>query len=260
MINHEAANLQAARFERIREIVRKREIIKVDELCEELQISPATARRDLAELDNRGHLRRIHGGAISLEGQIEEPVFDDKTSIARKEKQQIVETAKQFIKPNDTIFLDGGSTVLALASMLADMKKLTVVTNSLRVVNALSSGGPKTILVGGELRHLSQTFVGPLTQPIINQLYVDTAFIGTIGLSSERGMTTTDPREAFTKELIMSHARQVVLLADSTKIGKVSFVNFGKLEDVDVLITDQGIETKEEKDFEKKGLNVVKPE
>jgi DeoR/GlpR family transcriptional regulator of sugar metabolism len=120
-----------------------------------------------------------------------------------------------------------------------------------------AGSGPRLIAVGGEYRRLSQTLVGSLTDPMIDQLHVDTAFMGTIGLSQGKGMTTTDPREAHTKELMMSHARQVVLLADSSKIDKVSFVRVGKLDDVDILITDKGAPQKDLRPFRKYGIKII---
>jgi len=257
MITPETTALAAERLEKIRQILKQHGVARVDELCGVLGVSAATVRRDLVELDLRGHVRRVHGGAVCVESRLKEPVFDDKAALATKEKQRIAEAALKFIKPNDSIFLDGGSTVLALARLLNEMNRLTVVTNSLRVASNFSGSGPRTILVGGELRRLSQTFVGPLTKALIDQLHVDTAFMGTIGLSQQEGLTTTDPREAYTKELVMSSTRQVILLADSSKIGKVSFVKFGSLDSVDVLITDSGAKQKDIGMFRKKGIKVV---
>ncbi len=252
----DTTGLAAERLERIKEILKRRGVARVDELCRELGVSAVTVRRDLAELDSRGQVRRVHGGAVRIEGLLEEPVFDDKTMIAAKQKQAIAEKALSFIKPNDSIFLDGGSTVLTLARLLVSMNRLTVVTNSLRVACVLSGNGPRIILVGGELRSLSQTFVGALTEHITSRIHVDSAFMGTIGLSVEEGMTTTDPREAYTKDLLMERARQVILLADSSKVGKVSFVKFGSLEKVNILITDNGVSSKEAAGFRKKGIKV----
>jgi DeoR family fructose operon transcriptional repressor len=256
MIKTENRELGAERLERVRQILKQRGIVRVDELCAELGVSPATVRRDLVELDMRGHLRRVHGGAVCAEGRLEEPVFDDKTGIAAREKQEIAEAAVELIEPNDSVFLDGGSTVLALARLVCDMNGLTVVTNSLRVAGVLAGSGPRVILIGGELRRLSQTFVGALTCPLLGQLSFDKAFMGTIGLSQGEGLTTTDPREAETKGLVIARARRVVLLADSSKIGKVSFVNFGGLVDIDVLITDSGAGGKDLGELRKAGVDV----
>jgi DeoR/GlpR family transcriptional regulator of sugar metabolism len=252
-----SSDLAAQRAERIRQVLRERGVARVGDLCRELRVSAATVRRDLAALDRGGQVRRVHGGAMIAELSPEEPLFDDKAAIAADEKRKIAEAARKLIGPEDTVFLDGGSTVLALARLLAKMDRLTVVTNSLRVAAAFAGGGPRMILVGGEFRRLSQTFVGALTKPLIDVLRVDKAFMGAIGLSGEEGLTTTDPREAETKGLVMSHAQQVILMVDSRKIGKVSFVRFGSLEDVDVVITDSGVGAGALGHFRKKRVKVV---
>jgi len=257
MIKPETIGLAAGRLERIRRLLKQQGVVTVVELSRELAVSPATVRRDLVELDIRGQIRRVHGGAVRVEGRLDEQVFEDKTAVAAKQKQRIAEAAFKFVKPNDSVFLDGGSTVLALARLLGDMNGLTVVTNSLRVASTFSGSGPRMILVGGEFRRLSQTFVGSLTQPLLEQISVDVAFMGTIGLSHDEGMTTTDPREGHTKELVMSHARQVVLLADSGKIGAVSFVKVGSLENVDVIISDKGAKAGDAAKLRKRGIKVV---
>jgi DeoR/GlpR family transcriptional regulator of sugar metabolism len=253
----ENAGLAAERQEAIGRILRERHVARVDELSRELRVSGATIRRDLAEMDLRGQVRRVHGGAVGLDGRLEEPMFEDKAAIAAREKQQIAEAALEYVKPRESVFLDGGSTVLALARLLTGHTDLTVVTNSLRVAGALSGAGPRLILTGGELRRLSQTFVGPLTAPLINQIHVDTAFMGTIGLSATDGMTTTDPKEAYTKDAAISRAQQVVLLADGSKLGKVSFVKFGTLPKINVLITDAGAARTEWQKFKKLGIQVI---
>lgn len=257
MITTENTGLAAERVEAILRILRERHIVRVDELSDVLRVSAATIRRDLLTLDQRGRLRRVHGGAVALEGSLEEPLFEDKARLAAREKDRIAAAALQFVKPTDSVFLDGGSTVLALAHRLTAMSQLTVVTNSLRVAAAFAAGGPRMIVTGGEFRRLSQTLVGPLTRPLIDQLRVDTAFLGTIGLSLEDGLTTTDPREAQTKELVMARAGRVVLLADSSKIGKVSFVRFGALAKVDLVITDAKASARAVKDLKKAGVKVL---
>lgn len=252
------AELAAERMERIREALRRRRVMRVDELCAELGASPATIRRDLAELDQKGLVRRVHGGAMCPERQVEELVFDDKAAIAAPEKQRIAEAALAYIKPGDHVYLDGGSTVLALARLLIDMEGITVVTNSLRVASLFSARGPDVILVGGELRRLSQTFVGPLTRALLDPLRVDTAFMGTIGIASDAGVTTTDPREAFTKELVSRRAHQVVLLADGSKLGKVAFARVSEAGAVAVLITDRAADAGLCRQLRKAGVRVVR--
>jgi len=250
--------LAPKRLERLREILRIDHVVSVEELCRRLEVSAATVRRDLAQLESLGEVRRVHGGGVGTESRLEEPLFDDKTSIAAREKQRIAQAALKYIQPNDTIFLDGGSTVLELARLIRDRSNLTVVTNSLRAAIELAAQGPRVILIGGEFRRLSQTLVGPLTRLTLDEVHVDKAFMGTIGLTLEEGLTTTDPSEAYTKELVMQHARQVFLLADHSKVGKVSFACAGQLGRVQVLITDKQVDRKFSSQLRKDGVEVVR--
>jgi DeoR family fructose operon transcriptional repressor len=251
-------DLAPRRWEHLRRILGRDQVVRVDELAEQLGVSAATIRRDLDQLEGLGEIRRVHGGAVSTGGRLEEPLFDDKTSVAIKEKRRIAEAALKYIKPNDTVYLDGGSTVLELARMLKDRSNITIVTNSLRATVELAGPGPRLILVGGELRRLSQTLVGPLTRFLIEDLHIDKAFMGTMGLSLEGGLTTTDPSEAYTKELVMEHAREVILLADHNKAHKISFTRAGRLEKVRVLITDNLMDRKFAKGLRKLGIEVVR--
>jgi DeoR family fructose operon transcriptional repressor len=258
MPNLNQKELAPRRHDNLRELIRGKGVIRIEEICRQLRVSPATVRRDLNQLEKAGAIRRVHGGAVSVESRLEEPLFDDKTSIAAREKRRIAEAALQFVEPGDTIYLDGGSTVLEFARLLYDRTNLTVVTNSLRAAHELAGRGPRLILIGGELRRLSQTMVGPLTRCILQELHLDKAFMGTIGLTLKEGMTTTEPSEAFTKELVMARARQVILLADSGKAGKVAFASAGRLESIHVLITDRQLDKHLARELAKKGIKVVK--
>lgn len=257
-MNGNQRELAPRRLENLRELIRGQGVIRIEEICRQLRVSPATVRRDLNHLDKFGTIQRVHGGAVSIESRIEEPLFDDKTSIAAREKRRIAEAALQFVQAGDTIYLDGGSTVLELARLLHDRTNLTVVTNSLRAAHELAGRGPRLILIGGELRRLSQTMVGPLTRFILQELHVDKAFMGTIGLTLNEGLTTTDPSEAYTKELVASRARQVILLADSSKAGKVAFARAGGLEHLHAVVTDKALDKHFAKELTKRGIKLVR--
>ena len=250
--------LAPRRWDNLRTLIRDRGVIRIEDLCRELKVSPATVRRDLDQLEQSGAIRRVHGGAVSVESRLDEPVFADKTSLAAREKRRIAEAALAFVGPGDTIYLDGGSTVLELARLLRDRTNLTVVTNSLHAAHELSGRGPRLILIGGELRRLSQTLVGPLTRLVLHGLHLDKAFMGTIGFTLKEGLTTTDPGEAFTKELVLGQARQVVVLADSSKAGKISFARAGGWDKVQVLITDERLEKNFAKELVKTGIKIIR--
>jgi len=250
--------LAPQRWDALRALIRERGVIRVEDLCRELRVSAATVRRDLDELERRGAIRRVHGGAVSVESRLDEPLFADKRSLAAREKRRIAEAAAGMVGSGDTIYLDGGSTVLELARLLRDRTNLTVVTNSLQAALELSGRGPRLILIGGELRRLSQTLVGPLTRLLLGELHLDKAFMGTIGFALEEGLTTTDPSEAFTKQLVMRQARQVILLADSSKAGKVSFARAGSWNEVHVVITDRQVDGAFARALVKKGPKLLR--
>jgi DeoR family fructose operon transcriptional repressor len=258
MLNGNNKEFAPQRLDNLRELIRGKGAVRVEEICSELHVSPATVRRDLDQLEGIGAIRRVHGGAVSVESRLEEPLFDDKASLAAREKHHIAETALQFVEPDDTIYLDGGSTVLEFARLLRDRTNVTVVTNSLRAAHELAGRGPRLILIGGELRRLSQTMVGPLTRCLLEELHLDKAFMGTIGLTLKDGLTTTDPGEAYTKELVMNRARQVILLAYSSKAWKVAFAQAGRWERVYALVTDRQFDKNLAKELTSKGIKVVR--
>src|SRR5690349_24796059 len=107
MLNGNHKDLAAQRHDNLRELIRGSGVIRIEEICQKLGISPATARRDLDELEAAGAIRRVHGGAVSVESRLEEPLFDDKASIAAREKNRIAEAALKFVENGDTIYLDG---------------------------------------------------------------------------------------------------------------------------------------------------------
>jgi len=258
MPNSDQKALAPRRWDNLRTLIRDRGVIRIEDLCRELKVSSATVRRDLDQLEQSGAIRRVHGGAMSVESRLDEPVFAAKASLAAREKRGIAEAALALIEPGDTIYLDGGTTVLELARLLRERTNLTVVTNSLQAAHELAGRGPRLILIGGELRRLSQTVVGPMTRLVLQELHLDKAFMGTIGFTLKEGLTTTDPGEAFTKEMVMSRARQVFVLADSSKAGKLSFARAGGWDKVHALITDKQVDPQFAKELVKTGIKLVR--
>lgn len=258
MVELDQKALAPQRWDALRALIRDTGVIRVEDLCRRLGVSAATVRRDLDQLERGGAIRRVHGGAVSVESRLDEPLFDDKASVAVREKRGIAAAALELIEPEDTIYLDGGSTVLELARLLRDRTNLTVVTNSLRAAHELAGRGPRLLVVGGELRRLSQTLVGPLTRLVLDGLHLDKAFMGTIGFALKQGLTTTDPSEAFTKQTVLGQARQVILLADSSKAGKVSFACAGRWERVHILVTDKRLDKLFAKELINQGVKLIR--
>lgn len=250
-------HLAPQRQQRILDILSSRRAARLEDLGSALGVSVATARRDVDELASQGLLRRVHGGAVAIDVQ-REPHFEAKTGEAAEEKERIAARAVGLLAPDDTVFLDSGSTVLAAARLLRGWDRLTVVTNSLPVAIELGGSGPRLILVGGEFRPTSQAFVGPLSRYLLENLHVTKALIGTYALSVEDGMSTTDAAEAFTKSLAVDRATEVIVLADSRKLGARSFAHAGRLDQIDVLVTDGGIDDHLVRILQEGGITVIK--
>ncbi len=238
-------------------LLKEHRILRVEDFVRVLGVSAATVRRDLTFLDSVSELHRIHGGAKIIENSQIEPLFDDKTNIAAREKRAIAAAALKLIHPQGVIYLDGGSTVLELARLLIPYHHLTVVTNSLRVVEVFKGSGPKMIITGGECRLLSQTFVGPLTRGVLDQIHVDLAFMGTIGVSIAHGLTTTDAAEAFTKEQALRTATKAILLTDSTKFNRTSYVKFAAVNQLSITISDKNMPSAEQEAFQREGCELI---
>ena len=250
-------DLAARRRQRLVALVESRGAARLEELSAALGVSQATVRRDLNAVSAAGRLRRVHGGAVATDQRIDEPHFDVKAGAAAAEKGRIAAAAVRLLDADDTVYLDSGSTVLALARLLHGWTRLTVVTNSLPVATELVGRGPRLIILGGELRSTSRAIVGPLTRHMLEDLHVDRALMGTFALSLDDGLTTTDPAEAFTKQLVLSRAREVILLADSSKLGTRSFVRAGRLAEIDVLVTDAGIDARTARTLDRRGVRVI---
>lgn len=252
-----ARDLAPERRNRLLRIVEARRGARLEELSLALGVSQATVRRDLDELAADGRLRRVHGGAVAVDDRPIEPRFDAKAIEAASEKERIAARAVELLAPDDTIYLDSGSTVLAAARLLRGWNRLTVVTNSLPVASELAGAGPRLIVVGGELRPTSMALVGPLTAHLLEAIAVDRALMGTFALSLDDGLTTTDPGEAFTKQLVLGRSREVILLADSRKLGRRSLAAAGGIDRIDTLVTDTGFDDRARRALERRGVTVL---
>ncbi|MFZ5829787.1 MAG: DeoR/GlpR family DNA-binding transcription regulator [Planctomycetota bacterium] len=242
---------------RILELIRERKKLTVNELCELLNVSPATVRGDLRDLDREGLLVRTHGGAIEKTRAGFEQISSKRSTVNLAAKQAIAAAAERFVEEGDTIVLDTGTTTMELAKRLSAISRLTVVTNDLEIARVLEDApGADVVLLGGSLRKGYHCTVGPAGMQMTRELRVDKAFIATNSLSPEAGATTPNIQQAETKKAMIAIARKVILLCDSGKIGKESFARFADLQQIDVLVTDQ-LGRERRVAFEEQGIEVV---
>lgn len=233
--------------------------VDVAGLAEEFGVTAETIRRDLTTLERIGVLRRVHGGAIPVERIGFEPAVAARDAVQTEEKERIAKAALAEVPEEGAIILDAGTTTARLAQALPADRELTVLVNSPAIAVIL---GPRPninlLLIGGRVRGKTLATVDDWALRPLVDLYVDVAFIGTNGLSVERGLTTPDPAEAAVKRAMIAASRRTVVLADHTKIGQDYLARFGSLSDVDLLITDAGLNDDLVAEVEAEGVRVVR--
>ncbi len=247
------------RQQRIMDEARRVGRVEVGVLAEQLGVAAETVRRDLTALERRGTLRRVHGGAIPIERLELEPSLAARTTRLSTQKRAIAARALEELPREGTILLDSGTTTLAIAEMLPAALDLTVVTNSFMTAAVLAAHpGIRLYLVGGRVRGRTSAAVGAWATHALAGVYVDVAFIGTNGLSVERGLTTPDQAEATVKHAMVAAARRAVVVTDSTKVGDNHLHRFAELTDIDLVITDTGLDDETAAEIEAAGPEVYR--
>ncbi|MEZ0535638.1 DeoR/GlpR family DNA-binding transcription regulator [Caldicellulosiruptoraceae bacterium PP1] len=229
----------------------------VQELSYLFNVSESTIRRDLKELEDAKLIKRTHGGAVSLESVNFEPTFIEKEDKFKNEKEKIAKKASEFIQKGDTILIDSGTTTLYLAKELKKVSDITVVTNSIIIAYELQTqDNIEIVIIGGTLRKNTRALVGPISEYALNMLRVDKAFIATNGIDVEEGLTTPNIIEAATKRKMIEISKETILLADHSKVGKVSFAQFADISDIDKWVTDEKVEANIISRIENKGTTI----
>jgi DeoR family fructose operon transcriptional repressor len=232
--------------------------VEVATLSGELDVTTETIRRDLKVLERHGLLRRVHGGAIPVERLGFEPALAARDAVLTAEKERIAKAALAELPTEGSVLLDAGTTTARLAEALPHDRELVVLTNGLPIAMLLAGRPNLTVLLlGGRVRGRTLAAVDTWALHALSDSYVDVAFLGTNGVSVERGLTTPDTTEAAVKRAMVGAARRSVLLADHTKVGNDHLARFADLDDIDVLITDTGIQAEDAERLRSRGPRVV---
>lgn len=232
--------------------------VDVGDLAAELGVAPETIRRDLGTLERQGIVRRVYGGAVAVERLDFEPEVAQRDKTNAEEKDAIARAALDHLPERGTVLLDAGTTTSRLATLMNGDRELTVITNSIPVASILATRPSITLhLLGGRIRGTTLAAVESWTLQALDGLLVDVAFLGTNGFSVEHGCTTPDIAEAAVKAAVVKAARRRVLLADHSKYGTDQLSRFARLSEIDVLITDNGIEAGAVSELEDGGPRVV---
>lgn len=231
------------RRRRIVEWVENNGSVSVDTLSRQLSVSTMTIWRDLKALESQGLIRRVRGGAVKGRSNVAtEPQFDIKQQVYSQEKARIAAyAAAHFVKDNDIIILEGGTTVANMVPYLTQ-SRLTVLTNGLNTIVRAAARVPHLTVMccGGILRDVSLTFVGPQAEAFFAGFRAHKLFLSATGLTLADGLTDPNPLEIQVKRAMSASAEQIILLLDSSKFGVRSLSPIIPLQDVDILVTDAG--------------------
>ena len=233
----------AERLLRLTELLGRQRFVSVTDAAGALGVSCMTVRRDLKKLEGDGVLEVTHGGAMLARSaelavlDVEEPLFERRQKLHAAAKRRIAAAAAKMIAPDETVVLDVGTTVLALAKEVQERTDLRIFTNSLPAANALSATRSSVYLLGGQLRRPELAIVGPMTLAQIAELHFDTAFIGVSGVTAE-GFFDYALEDSQLKRAFIERSKRVIVLADASKFGHRALATVGPLGRCGVLITD----------------------
>ena len=245
----------------ILEVLVREEHVSTSTLSSQLGVSSVTIRADLETLEQRGELRRVHGGAVSATPLVE-TTHDARRGVDRDEKQAIALAALKLLEPGMVVAIDVGTTTLALAEAIAEtdsVRDLTVVTTGLRIAASLEIALPRieVYLTGGALRAQQHSLVNPGVNESLDRMHPNIAFIGTDGIHPELGVTTTNFPEADVKERMRLATDRAVLIAASSKIGETASVRVNAVSAFDTLITAGPIQDGAQDALEAEGIEFL---
>jgi DeoR/GlpR family transcriptional regulator of sugar metabolism len=232
--------------------------LSVAEIVTQFSISEATARRDLETLASQGKAQRVHGGVIAVEQAPPELPILEREKEQADEKARIGRAAASLVGNNETVFLGSGTTVLEIARNLRNHKNLTVITNSLPVLNILAGNNEITVVsLGGMLRESELSFIGHITEQALVEVRADKVFMGTRGVSLEHGLTNDYLQETLTDRAILKSGREVVIVADHTKVNRVATVLLAPLDHMHSFVTDSKADKKFVQSLKRQDIQVV---
>ncbi len=248
--------MRAERMSTILDLVAEQGSADVLDLAAKLGVSGATIRRDLHALHEQGLLVRTHGGAVANGMGLELPIRY-KAARHQPEKRRIGALAAALVEDGDVVGMTGGTTATEVARALAEREDITVVTNALNIAAELVlRPNIRLLVVGGKARHASYELVGPTAEAMVAGYQLDIAFIGVDGLTVEEGCTTHDEMEAHTDRAFIRQSQRNVVIADSSKVGKIKFARICEISAISDLATDSAIDAGTADSLRRAGVSV----
>lgn len=258
------SDITATRQARILRTLQETGTLSIEALCSAMEVSIATVRRDLEELERRSLLKRVRGGAVPIGPLFYEPFrndasFQDKIASFADEKRRIAQAAAALVQKGQTIALSGGTTTTEIVRSLKTLSGISIITNTVNVAMELSNCKDiEVIVTGGVLRGNWFTLIGPIANASTEFLFADVMFLGVDGIDADHGLTCTNPTEAELLRKLAHHSKKKIVVADRSKLGQVSKFLLCPTREIDCLITDEGASHATTAPFEERGISVVR--
>lgn len=235
--------LKELRLSKIEEYIRTNKVAKVEDLAEIFDVTPMTIRRDLQCLEEQHIVTRTFGGAMLRTPLLEEASYKEKEAVNTEIKKKIARHAVSYIKDNDIIILDGGTTNIEIAKCLEGKNNLTIVTNDINIAYYITNFTDIDLIVsGGNVQRDTGYCLGNKSLELFKDIQVDIAFMGTSSIDIEHGLTTPNLEKAYIKRQIMQSSKRTILVTDSSKFGEVKFAKICDTADINLIITDRDID------------------
>jgi len=248
------------RRRKILQLLERNGQVTITDLARRFSVSSVTIRTDLDALSSGGAILRSHGGALRRSEATHDYPLRLKATLHHAEKVRIAQAAADLVRPNETIILDSGTTTAEIAVRLKEVniQPLTVITNALNIsMELIDATGISVIVIGGLLRPISYSMVGPQAEASLKELHADRLFLAVDGFDAESGPSTPDVLEAQLNSLMVRVARDVTVVADSSKLGRRSVSRIGVFERINRLITDRRAPAELVDALRRKGLQVT---
>jgi DeoR/GlpR family transcriptional regulator of sugar metabolism len=246
------------RLEQIHRLVSERKRITVKELCNHFDVSMVTIRNDLNELDRVGRIIRTHGGAIAIDDTQSSLPFNTRRKTNFKSKSAIARAAAGLVSDGEVIFIDGGTTAVEIPTFMKGLSDVTVITPSIVVAHWLLTNTPFNVyMLNGFVHRKSFGTIGAPYEGFMSEWNIARAFCGAAGLTIEEGLTDRHLGFVEQKRVIAKKAQTVVGLVDSTKLGIVSLGSFASIEEINVVITDEGIKDEMKTSLQNRDIRII---
>jgi len=232
--------------------------VRISDLSKIFNVSSVTIRNDLFQLEGKGLVVRTRGGALLPQRVSIDHDLETKREKNNSEKELIGKRASELVFAGETIILDSGTTTMKIAKNLDKIENLTVISNALNIVSYLVNiPNVKVIVPGGYLRKESLSLVGSSAEEELKKYYCDKLFLGVDGIDTNYGITTPNAEEAHLNRVMLGIAKEIIVVADSSKFSKRSFAFISRIEKINTIITDSNIPDDQYKDLKTIGLNII---